>query len=98
MDNLVLNTYKKAQILYEKKKYRKCLKTINKIIPHLDNNEELFFNFMKQLGLTLFQLGKYQEALPYLIIALNKTINDEERYEINKHLFYSYFHISDYQT
>lgn len=98
MENILLNTHKKIQLLYEKKKYRKCLKVIKKIIPQLNNNEELFFTFMKHQGLALFHLGKYQEALPYLTMVLDKTTDEEKAYEINKYLFHCYFQISDYQN
>lgn len=93
----LLNTHKKVNILFTKKKYRKCFKILNKIIPLIDSDEELFFTFIKQQGLTLYNLHKYQEAIFYLEIALNKAKDDKSKYEIHKILFNSYIQISDYQ-
>jgi len=91
-------TYKKILILFEKKNYKKCFKIINKIIPLLDDNEKLFFNFIKQQGLTLFYLKKYQEAIFYLELALNKSVDEKNIYELQKYLFNNYFKLGDYEN
>ncbi|MDX2003380.1 MAG: tetratricopeptide repeat protein [Chitinophagales bacterium] len=80
-----------SQIYFKKKQYNEAVSYLSPIVE--DNKQVYYAELNLTMGQSQFELGKYEEALPYLeVYAKGKNLTKEESYQLS----YAYYKAQNY--